>query len=295
MKGKGRFIKRSSLFMIVLMTLIFSCHQNEFTNAVLAHIQSEAISDSFQNETVDISSVAMNNTTETLSGGRYGEGSREIKGIGTIDDRFKGAVVTHIKDPASTLENPIGTITIDFGTGCADAHGKTRKGMIVIHYSGKRFSPGSTITVTVQNFYKNDAHVEGTLTLTGLLPSTPDNTKFQVVTSGKLIFPDGRQATREQSTTHELFPDPKDLWIVTGHSSGTNKNGKSYTMKITSELVYSKTCELNSKVFIPVKGIKTLTVDHKEIIIDYGDGSCDNTVTITVNGRSKVETLTDGK
>ncbi len=66
-------------------------------------------------------------------------------------------------------------------------------------------------------------------------------------------------------------------------------------MKITSELVYSKTCELNSKVFIPVKGIKTLTVDHKEIIIDYGDGSCDNTVTITVNGKSKVETLTDGK
>lgn len=277
------------------MTLILSCHQNEFTNAVLSHIQSEAISDSFQNETVDISSVAMNNTTETLSGGRYGEVSREIKGIGTIDDRFKGAVVTHILDPASTLEKPIGTITIDFGTGCADAHGKTRKGMIVIHYSGKRFSPGSTITVTVQNFYKNDAHVEGTLTLTGLLPSTPDNSKFQLVTSGRLTFPDGRHATREQSTIHELFPDPKNLWIVTGHSSGTNKNGKSYTMKITSELVYSKTCELNSKVFIPVKGIKTLTVDHKEIIVDYGDGSCDNTVTITVNGKSKVETLTDGK
>lgn len=65
-------MKGSLALTTALVLLLVSCHQNDFTDAVLAHIQSEAVTDSYQGESVDISSVAMNNTTETLSGGRYG-------------------------------------------------------------------------------------------------------------------------------------------------------------------------------------------------------------------------------
>ena len=64
-------------------------------------------------------------------------------------------------------------------------------------------------------------------------------------------------------------------------------------MTITNHLVYSRSCELNSKVFIPVSGTKHLMVDKKEVVIDYGDGSCDNTITVTINGKTKTEILSD--
>ena len=281
---------------IAMAGVLISCHQNDFTSALVAHIQSEAVSDAYQSETIDISSVAVSNTTETLSGGRYGELSREVKGLGDIDDRFKCAVVTHIKDPNSTVEKPVGKITVDFGSGCTDARGKTRKGMIIINYSGKRFITGSVMTVTGKDFYKNDAKVEGTLTITNISPSQQDYPKFQIVSSGKMIFPDGREATRDQNITREWQrgnTPSDDKWVTEGGSMGTNKNGKSYEMKITSSIICSRACEIGNKAFIPVKGTKTLTVDSKVITIDYGDGSCDNTITITVNGKSKVETLTD--
>jgi hypothetical protein len=296
MKTSGWFMKGSFSLAIFIVLLLISCHQNDFTSALLAHIQSEAVSDSYQSETVDLSTVAVNNTTETLSGGRYGASSREVKGLGDIDDRFKSATVTHTKDPVSTAEKPVGKITIDFGAGCTDARGKTRKGMIIISYAGKRFTPGSVMKVTVKDFYKNDAKVEGTITLTNISPSQQDYPKFQIVESGKMTFPDGRIATREQTLVREWqrADNPSnDKWVTDGGSSGINKNGKNYEMKITSSLIHSRACEINNKTFIPVKGIKTLTVDGKVIIIDYGDGSCDNSITVTVNGKSKVETLTD--
>lgn len=297
MKTGNWFLKGGSSLMIAGVLLLLSCHETDFTDAILSHIQSEAVSDSYQSEPVDMSSVAVNNTSETLSGGRYTEGYREVKGLGDIDDRFKCAVVNVTKDASSTTDKPSGKITIDFGAGCADAHGKTRRGIITVSYSGKRFLPGSVITVTVQNYYVNSAKVEGTLTMTNISPTIQDYPKFEIrISGGKIIFPDGRQATRDQSMTHEWqrTSDPtQDKWVVEGTASGSNKNGKSYQMKITSSLIYAKSCEINGKAFIPVKGIKNLTVDSKQIIMDYGDGSCDNTVTVTVNGKSRVETIVD--
>ena len=289
-------MKGSLALTTALVLVLGSCHQNDFTEAVLAHIQSEAVTDSYQGESVDISSVAMNNTSETLSGGRYGASSREVKGLGDIDDRFKCAIVTHYKDANSTEITPIGKITIDFGTGCTDARGKKWKGMIVVNYKGKRFMPGSVMVVTFLDFYKNDVKVEGKHTITNITPSQQDYPKFQIVNSGTMIFPDGRTATREQKLTREWkkgSTPAEDKWVTEGGSTGTNKNGKNYEMKINSSLICSRACEISNKVFIPVQGIKTLTVDSKVITIDYGDGSCDNTLTITVNGKTKVETLTD--
>jgi hypothetical protein len=36
-----------------------------------------------------------------------------------------------------------------------------------------------------------------------------------------------------------------------------------------------------------VEGTKVLTVDGKVISIDYGTGTCDKMVTVTINGQSK--------
>jgi len=61
-----------------------------------------------------------------------------------------------------------------------------------------------------------------------------------------------------------------------GVASGSNRDGKQYLMTITKDLVYSRPCQLSSKVFIAVSGEKTFVSDNKLITINYGDGACDN-------------------
>jgi hypothetical protein len=106
----------------------------------------------------------------------------------------------------------------------------------------------------------------------------------------KVTYPDGtfalRTANRVRTWNRTLNP-LEDSWTVTGSSSGTNRKGKTYAMTITKALVYKRSCAITNKVFIPVEGTKELTVDTKKVTIDYGTGTCDNTVTVTINGKSK--------
>lgn len=300
MKTRNFFKKGAYLGAAALMAVMLSCQQNSLDQGlnsnVANNVQSEAITDTYQGEAQDMTSLAVNNTSETMTG-RSSESSREVKGMGDIDDRFTCAVVTHTKDPNSSSVQPMGTITIDFGTGCADKRGNTRKGMIIITYSGRRFMPGSSIITTFKDYFRNDVQVEGTHTITNIAPTLLDYPKFQIViTGGKLTFPDGRTATREQNLTREWQRGPSpltDKWVVDGKASGTNRNGKNYTMEITKSLVYSTACRYSDKVFIPVAGVKHLVVDSKDITIDFGDGTCDNKVTITINGQSTEQTLTE--
>ena len=82
-------------------------------------------------------------------------------------------------------------ITIDFGDGCLGADGKYRKGVILIYLTGPIRRSGSVMTILLQNFYLNRAHIEGTKTFTNL--SENGNIKFTVqVTGGKVTFPNGR-------------------------------------------------------------------------------------------------------
>ncbi len=298
MKTRNWIRKGSYFSATALLAMMISCQQNSTldSNSVASHVESEAITDSYVSETQDMSSLAMSGTSETLSG-RTSESSREVKGMGDMDDRFKCAIVTHIKDANSTPDKPMGTITIDFGTGCKDNHGKTRKGMIIITYSGRRFMPGSIITTTFKDYYRNDVKVEGTHSVANIASTLLDYPKFQIVIAGGMLtFPDGRTATREQNMVREWQRGASplaDKWVVTGKASGSNKNGKNYTMEITTPLVYSQACRFSDQVFIPVSGVKHLVVESKDITIDYGDGACDNKVTITVNGKSVEEIVAD--
>src|SRR5215467_9492215 len=88
------------------------------------------------------------------------------------------------------------TITIDFGDSCVGLDGKLRSGKIIITLTGRLRKPGSVMTTTLENFYINHIHVEGTKTVTNL--SENGATKFSVdVAGGKVTFPNGRWYTYE--------------------------------------------------------------------------------------------------
>jgi len=291
-------LKAASTVAIALVLLVSSCKKDtELLNASdTQNLNSEAVSDSYSDENNDISNIAIGGVTDLQYAGARTEGD-PVTNLGDLDDRLKCATIMITRTPNSTRDNPSGSIVVDFGSGCTDARGVVRKGKITITYAGKRFFPGSTIVTTFQDFFRNGVKVEGTHTLTNVTSTNVSYPRFNVVIAGgKLTFPDGKTITREQNFTREwqrATNPTQDKWVIVAGSSasGTNKSGKTYSMNVTKDLVYSRACQISNKVFIAVSGTKVFVTDSRTYTVDYGNGDCDNDITVSVNGVSKTITV----
>ncbi len=287
-------IKSLSYFSFMALLFLASCQDDkiDFSANDSQNVENEAVSDAYYEDADDMSSIAVSSDETTLTGGREAESGRKFTvKISDLAKRFDCATVTFETAPESSIQTPKGTITVDFGTGCTDSKGNIRKGKIIINYTGRRFLSGSSVVTTFADYFINGVKIEGIRTVTNTSASLESNPVFNiVVTGGKATWPDATFATREVNRTREWnrgnTPNV-DQWIVSGTASGTNRNGRAYQMEITKPLVYKRECAISDKVFIAVEGTKVLTVESKQITIDYGDGACDKLVTITVNGKSR--------
>jgi hypothetical protein len=294
---------RLSYLVTAIVLVLASCSDNnkiDYTAADSANVEGEATSDSFSSDALDVSTDVVGGVTTAQFGGRENE---DVTAAFAGNDKLKCAKITIEKSANSTTDNPSGTITIVFPAdgSCKDGRGVARKGTIKIAYTGKRFAVGAKIVTTFIDYFIAGVKVEGTHTLTNVTPSNQAFPKFNVqIVGGKLTFLNGKTVTREQNFTHEWqrAANPlEDKWVLLkeGVASGTNRDGKQYLMTITKDLVYSRPCQISNKVFIAVSGEKQFVSDNKMLIINYGDGACDNKVTITINGKStEVEIKGDG-
>lgn len=281
---------------VAMVIFLASCSEKDtidYSSSDSENVQSESEGEAYTDDLQEMAATAVGGLTDDQFSGRVDE---TVSGLDVIDGRFKCATVTITRSPNSTKDHPIGTITIDFGTGdCTGPRGNVRKGKIIVNYDGRRFFPESKIVTTFDGYSINGISVEGTHTLTNVTPNTIDYPKFTIaITGGKLTFPDGTTITREQNMTREwqrASNPTEDMWSVTGSASGKNRRDKTYTMEITKALVYKRACAISDKTFIAVEGTKVFTTDNKQITIDFGDGSCDNKLTITINGKSKEVTV----
>jgi hypothetical protein len=194
-----------------------------------------------------------------------------------------------------------GTLTINFNesangsanaAGCTDARGNVRKGIITITWSGGRWwKVGSTITIHLMDYSINGVVINGTRTLTNVstVLLIPTWTISSNVTS---TWPDSTKATRTVNKTRawNIAEGTVTTTQTSGFSfaaSGTNRHGKTYTVQITNPIVYSEACIAMDKVYFPVSGTKVIIIDtNKEITMDFGNGTCDQTCTITYSGKS---------
>ncbi|MEO9481845.1 MAG: hypothetical protein ABJG47_00275 [Ekhidna sp.] len=188
------------------------------------------------------------------------------------------------------------TVTIDYGDGCEGPGGRIRAGIIRISYSDHRLVPGAFRTTTFDGFSVDEVLVEGTRTVENVSESLDADPAFSIsLVGGKLTFEDETTATRESQRTRTWFraSNPlNDETSIEGGSNGTRRDGVSYSVEILSRIIYKRACRAN-RVFIPVAGIKQYTSGDNIAVVDYGDGTCDNEVTITVNGGDPVtKTLT---
>ena len=279
--------KTLSILSISALWLISSCEEDErITTQDTQDISEEALTDSYFQDLDDMAGVAVL-SDEVTSGGRAPIGGRDIV---IQDDRLDCDGITVRLEPTDTNpDRPKGRIEVDFGdSGCTDGRGNVRKGKIIFTYDGRRFLPGSSIVTSVENYYINGVRLEGTRTITNQTGSTTAAPTWNVkLDNGKATFEDETFATRQSNITatwvRETNPVNDRLVIdVASTASGTTRGGRSYEVSLVEPLEYKRFCGF------AVKGIKRYLIDgKKEIIIDYGDGECDRSVTISVNGATR--------
>ncbi|HMQ47522.1 MAG TPA: hypothetical protein PKA00_09010 [Saprospiraceae bacterium] len=178
------------------------------------------------------------------------------------------------------------TVTIDYGTdGCEGPDGRIRRGIIQVWVSDSFHIPGAQRILTFVDFYLDDAHIEGTKTLTNEGYDADGNrTISRTVQNGMITFPNGETVSWESAhlmtqiegaDTPFLYFD--NVFEITGGATGINRNGVPFTSTITEPLIKRKNC-----LWI-VSGERTVEAEDHQHIMDYGDGNCDRFAMVTLD------------
>ena len=184
-------------------------------------------------------------------------------------------------------------ITIDFGDGCEGPHGVVRKGKIIIEYNGGRYATGSFREVTLEDFYLDSVKVEGSRRTEVVSADSTTIVVNATTTDGKLIFPDETFATRDADHTRTIVrgdEEDGDYSTLSGSAEGVKRDGTDYSVTILEDLLFKRGCWAG-RGFIAVSGVKEIVNGESTAVIDYGDGTCDNEVEITIDGETTTKTI----
>lgn len=177
-------------------------------------------------------------------------------------------------------------ITIDFDS-CTDWRGFEKSGQIIISISDTMTVPGATATVTYVDFSIGMNFIEGTKTLVNAGLNGDGNHVVEEQSELTITKADGTTMTRSGSASMEWiegFGTPEkydDIFYLSGTGSLTLDDGTEYSRTITEPLLVDRSCR-----FILSGTVEIVNADGTAII-DFGDGTCDDTATVTANGESR--------
>jgi hypothetical protein len=185
------------------------------------------------------------------------------------------------------------TRILDYGTAnCLLDNGNYVRGKIIIFFQDDFDAATRTLNFSFENFYHNDRHVEGNRTVVKTRLEN-GHIKADIDLNMTITNPDGRIFARTGHRIREYNPVANEF-SVTGNWTTTNQsNGVTHTNTISAasplRIVYGCYQAPFQNRYEIVSGLITITKSNNNTaIIDYGDGGCDNTGTITINGGSLI-------
>ncbi len=178
-----------------------------------------------------------------------------------------------------------GTITLDFGDGCQLNNGATVTGVVELAY-GPIDGGTRTIDYTFQNFTYNNNGVTGGGQIVRRIANANGNPESTVNETIVVSFPDTEvTATRVGERISEWVEGVgSGTWLdnvfhINGNWNTTFTNGFERDGEVTETLVWELNC------LYLVSGEIEVTQDGFTGSINYGDGTCDNLATLTINGQ----------
>ncbi|MEQ8811641.1 MAG: hypothetical protein RIE59_21400 [Imperialibacter sp.] len=211
-----------------------------------------------------------------------------VDGSESEEPWLESAVLAHDKK--------LQTISVDFGVGGAWAGDVWRSGLLLINYTDLRLVDEATYNISFHDFQVDHVLVEGTVSVRYRSEGAPKERKYEVKwEQGRFTWPDGTYATRQLNqirTIHLGHLGMHNEYSWEGVASGINRHGYQYSSIVKEQLSFRRTCLVVGKVF-PSSGKVESTMKGAGLIIDYGEGECDDDVKATINGEILTMQLDD--
>ncbi|MTI32230.1 hypothetical protein [Xanthovirga aplysinae] len=177
---------------------------------------------------------------------------------------------------SETEENSTITIVYDYSDDGCEEYGEVIKGKITDVF---KFNM-NTFAYETATYYEN--YSIDKVTLNGFYMASGSWPEGQF-TGYEGQFNEEMTITYEDGITETMNSEMSEKgdyysWILNGYYSSTLSDGDNYTLTIKTALVYTFDCGL---VFVPVRGVEEIEYNGEKIIIDYGDGTCDNIAQVT--------------
>lgn len=198
-----------------------------------------------------------------------------------------GPCVTITAEPNDTTFPK--TVTVNYGDGCVCRDGKLRKGKVILNFSAPIRKSGAVLTVTLQDYYVNKAHIEGVKTITNL--SANGAVKYSVnIAGGKVAWPNGRGFTYEGTKTVTQIEGAAtatcadDVYSTEVNTTIKYANGITVSKSTDSPLIKPVSCQWITK------GKLKITINKRVLYVDYGTtGDCDDSaLLIWANGQVEI-------
>ncbi len=196
-------------------------------------------------------------------------------------------------------------IIIDFGTvGCKGRDGHVRKGKMITTYTNHLIFPQASTTTTFENFSIDSIKIEGVHKITNT--STLNVRSYNVRVEGAKITKPNGNYTEWNSIKNIVqieglgtpFVPFDDIFKIDGSANGKVKKGDvivSWRSEIIESLIKKFSCRWfvkgKVKTWIAINNSATTPNNAVIALLDFGDGSCDNKATLTVNAVTREITL----
>lgn len=289
--------RSNSVHVVGLATLVvvlaLAC-QNDSQN--LLGVKMQQSTQAAQDNSAMIASVqdVVNTTADAFSSQGLSFGRFAGHGDGEDDDddslECKPTITNTIKVNRISADSTVisGTFIIDFGTACTDS-AEMKKGKIIdsVYVVLSKTVHKAYESVTFQDYWRDSTNIDGSFSITS---GTGEPTIVKIKGT-KVRYRDG---TTSSWTGDLTFTTQKSgvgnnytaSMTVTGSWSGVTRSGISFSGNITKDVVFKAGCFGHRHRFIPVSGTIDIVTGGVTSTIDYGDGTCDKTYTITSAGQT---------
>ena len=257
---------------VVLLLAVPSCKKEEVSTDTQAQLNQVTLMLKTHNSLAN-SAVLTGNANQEKASGLVDQ---------TIDDRC--GAVTAI--PADLFSFPK-TLTFDYGTGCTDGLGIARAGSFEVQLQ-KLWEAGATSSIQFNNYSENNVLTNGSLAFANT--STPLGFGFALnATSLKRKEATGEETTVQSALAFQQTAGAITFWNwdddayeITGTASYELSTGASATLTIVGPVTKANNCAWYSK------GTATVVLNGQTMSVDFGNGTCDNEATVTIDGNTYV-------
>ncbi|GAB4334814.1 MAG: hypothetical protein OHK0038_12250 [Flammeovirgaceae bacterium] len=214
-----------------------------------------------------------------------------------------GERITECGEITYNITNNSGTITVDYGSaGCTDEDGQVLKGKIIYSYTLTNSNTSNAklnSTITFNNYSMDGNTIEGKIENELFYVTINSTTK---ITNLKVKSAEGKNLTINSSTQifkqtagmNTIDDETDDEFTFNITTNGVGTNGIAYTTKTTKDLLMKNACIFTENTNVAVSGtIEIKPVNYPTYTIDYGNGVCDNKITIQIGNAAPVEYTLD--